>query len=110
MLPGSERLELPVVDLVGGDLQPDDAGKIALPVLETTRVVAHGLSFANGIALSGEAETNGLGAMSDDRWSEFFAIMSEQKIYPSDLRYRDAYTLQFVNKGYALNAQHAAAQ
>ena len=63
---------------------------------------------AYGIALSGEAEMKGLGAMSDARWDEFFRIMSDQKIYASDLHYQDAYTLQFVNKGYALNAEHAA--
>jgi NitT/TauT family transport system substrate-binding protein len=63
-----------------------------------------------GIALSGDAQTRGLGAMSDARWQEFFAVMIEQGVYPSELPYREAYTLQFVNKGYALNAQHASAQ
>jgi NitT/TauT family transport system substrate-binding protein len=62
-----------------------------------------------GIALSGDAERLGLGAMTDARWREFFKIMSKQDVYPASLDYRDAYTLQFINKGYALNAQHAAA-
>ena len=61
-----------------------------------------------GIALSGDAERAGLGAMSDARWQEFFDVMSKQGIYPANLDYRAAYTLQFVNKGYALNNQHAA--
>ena len=52
----------------------------------------------------------GLGAMSDARWEEFFRVMSEQRVYSADLLFREAYTLQFVNKGYALNAQHASAE
>jgi NitT/TauT family transport system substrate-binding protein len=63
-----------------------------------------------GIVLSGEAESKGLGAMSDARWQEFFEIMARQGVYPADLPYRSAYTLAFVNKGYVLNAQHASAQ
>lgn len=53
----------------------------------------------HGMALSGDTETLGLGAMTDARWKEFFDVMSAQGIYPADLNYRDAYTLQFVNKG-----------
>ena len=63
-----------------------------------------------GVALSGDAEMKGLGAMSDARWDEFFRVMSGQGIYPVGLPFHEAYTLQFVNKGYALNAQHASAQ
>ena len=56
-----------------------------------------------GIALSGDAEKEGIGAMSDQRWQDFFAVMSAEGIYKGDLDYRDAYTLQFVNKGHALD-------
>jgi NitT/TauT family transport system substrate-binding protein len=63
-----------------------------------------------GVALSGDAESKGLGAMSDARWQEFFDVMARERIYPATLPLRDAYTLQFVNKGYALNSQHAAAR
>jgi NitT/TauT family transport system substrate-binding protein len=62
-----------------------------------------------GVVLSGDAERLGLGAMTDARWQEFFDSMAKEGIYPSSLNYRDAYTLQFIDKGYALNAQHAAA-
>jgi NitT/TauT family transport system substrate-binding protein len=62
-----------------------------------------------GIALSGDAEHLGLGAMTDARWQEFFQLMAKEDIYPANLNYHDAYTLQFVNKGYALTTQHAAA-
>ena len=60
-----------------------------------------------GIALSGAAETQGLGAMSDTRWQEFFDTMSAEGVYQVGLPYRDAYTLQFVNKGYGLDAGRA---
>jgi NitT/TauT family transport system substrate-binding protein len=63
-----------------------------------------------GIAMSGDAETKGLGAMTDARWQEFFDVMAKENVYPADLAYRDAYTLAFVNKGYALNAEHASAR
>ncbi|HEY4264352.1 MAG TPA: ABC transporter substrate-binding protein [Micropepsaceae bacterium] len=63
-----------------------------------------------GIALSGDAERLGLGAMTDARWQEFFDVMSKQNVYPANLDYRDAYTLQFIDKGYALNDRHAAAK
>lgn len=56
-----------------------------------------------GIALSGDAAGKGIGAMSDQRWQDFFAVMSAQGIYPRDFQYRDAYTLQFVNNGHALD-------
>ena len=56
-----------------------------------------------GIAFSGDAATKGLGAMTDDRWQEFFATMSAQGVYPRDFAYRETYTLQFVNKGVGLD-------
>jgi NitT/TauT family transport system substrate-binding protein len=55
-----------------------------------------------GIALSGDAVKQGLGAMSDARWQDFFTTMAQQGIYPRDFAYREAYTLQFVNKGHGL--------
>jgi NitT/TauT family transport system substrate-binding protein len=52
-----------------------------------------------GIVESGEAATAGIGTMTDARWKEFFDVMSAQGIYPADLPYRDAYTLEFVSGG-----------
>ncbi len=63
-----------------------------------------------GLAFSGDAEVKGIGAMSEGRWQEFFDVMAKQGVYPADLGYRNAYTLQFVNRGYAVNAQHAEAR
>lgn len=62
-----------------------------------------------GVALSGDAETSGLGAMTDARWQEFFDTMASEGLYTDNLPYRDAYTLQFVNKGHGLDASKSAA-
>ncbi|MBW4658087.1 MAG: ABC transporter substrate-binding protein [Drouetiella hepatica Uher 2000/2452] len=54
-----------------------------------------------GIATSGDAETNGIGAMTDDRWKSFFDTMVAQGVFKQTTDYKQAYTLQFVNKGTA---------
>ncbi|MFN3856465.1 MAG: ABC transporter substrate-binding protein [Caulobacter sp.] len=51
-----------------------------------------------GIVESGDAETLGIGAMTDQRWADFFKVASDQGVYPKDLDYRKAYTLQFVKQ------------
>jgi len=55
-----------------------------------------------GIVDSGDAQTLGIGAMSDTRWEAFFQSMAGQGLYPKTLDYKQAYTLQFVNKGTGL--------
>ncbi|MEH1965646.1 ABC transporter substrate-binding protein [Nostoc sp.] len=52
-----------------------------------------------GIILSDTAEKQGIGAMSDARWKSLFDSMVDTKISKSNVNYKDAYTLQFVNKG-----------
>lgn len=52
-----------------------------------------------GIVISGEAETQGIGAMTDERWKSFFETMASEGVFPQDVDYTKAYTLQFVNKG-----------
>ena len=59
-----------------------------------------------GIVESGDTKTMGIGAMTDARWADFFKMASGQGLYPADLDYRKAYTLQFVNKGHGLEAPH----
>lgn len=49
-----------------------------------------------GIVESGEAKTAGIGAMTDTRWADFFAVASEQGVYPRTLDFKRAYTLEFV--------------
>ena len=55
-----------------------------------------------GIAMSGDAKTLGLGAMTDARWKTFFDAMREEGIYKPDLDYRKAYTLKFIDRGVGL--------
>lgn len=55
-----------------------------------------------GIADSGDSLRLGIGAMSDARWRDFFESNAAVGVYPKNLDYRRAYTLDFVNKGYGL--------
>ena len=52
-----------------------------------------------GIPNSGDAETMGIGAMTDDRWQTFFDDMVTAGIFSPDTDYTQAFTLDFVNKG-----------
>ena len=54
-----------------------------------------------GIVLSGDAKVQGIGAMTDARWAQFFAMASAQlpNDYPRSLDYKSAYTLQFLPTG-----------
>ncbi|MDZ8227747.1 ABC transporter substrate-binding protein [Nostoc sp. ChiVER01] len=52
-----------------------------------------------GIILSDAAEKQGIGAMSDAKWKSLFDSMVNTKISKSNVNYKEAYTLQFVNKG-----------
>jgi NitT/TauT family transport system substrate-binding protein len=54
---------------------------------------------ARGIVYSGDAVTGGIGAMSDARWSDFYHSMADVEVLPKGLDVRQAYTLEFVNKG-----------
>jgi NitT/TauT family transport system substrate-binding protein len=49
-----------------------------------------------GVVESGDAATGNIGAMSDARWADFFAVASGQGVYPKDLDFKRAYTLEFV--------------
>ncbi len=67
----------------------------------TDEQLAYGLEKMQeyGIVKSGEAETLGIGAMTDERWQSFFETMAEAGIFNSETDYTQAYTLAFVNKG-----------
>jgi NitT/TauT family transport system substrate-binding protein len=49
--------------------------------------------------IGGDATTLGIGAMSDDRWSQLYEPLVEIGVLQTNENYRDAYTLEFVNKG-----------
>jgi NitT/TauT family transport system substrate-binding protein len=52
---------------------------------------------ADGIVDSGDAKKDGIGAMSDARWRDFFETMTQAGVYAAELDYRRGYTPQFVN-------------
>jgi NitT/TauT family transport system substrate-binding protein len=52
-----------------------------------------------GVALSGDAATAGLGAMSDARWRIFSETMEKEGLYPKSLAYKNAYDLRFASPG-----------
>lgn len=53
----------------------------------------------HGIVDSGDSLKNGIGAMSDERYTSFFNKMVKAGVVKSDLDFRKSYTLRFVNKG-----------
>ncbi len=67
----------------------------------TDELLAYGLEKMKeyGLVISGEAETQGIGAMTDERWQSFYDTMAEAGVFSADTDYTQAYTLEFVNKG-----------
>jgi NitT/TauT family transport system substrate-binding protein len=51
-----------------------------------------------GIVDSGDSEKDGVGAMTDARWKNFFDVMAGEGLYPKTMDYKAAYTLRFVNR------------
>jgi NitT/TauT family transport system substrate-binding protein len=74
----------------------------------TDAVLAYAMEHikAAGIVDSGDAATKGIGAMSDQRWQDFFAVMAQQGLYPKDLDLHQAYTLRFVDKRVGMEMKH----
>jgi NitT/TauT family transport system substrate-binding protein len=56
-----------------------------------------------GIVDSGDTLHLGIGAMTDERAASFFGKMARAGVVRSDIDFRKAYTLRFVNKGVGLN-------
>ncbi len=52
-----------------------------------------------GIVDFGDLLKNGIGAMSDERYTSFFNKMVKAGVVKADLDFRKSYTLRFVNKG-----------
>jgi NitT/TauT family transport system substrate-binding protein len=63
-------------------------------------LIAYGVAKIKeyGIVDSGDAKQDGIGAMTDARWREFFDTMAKAGLYPPDMDYKKAFTLQFVDK------------
>jgi NitT/TauT family transport system substrate-binding protein len=66
----------------------------------TDELIAYGIAKIKeyGIVDSGDSKTTGIGTMTEARWKEFLTTMAIAGLYPADLDYRKAFTLQFVNK------------
>jgi NitT/TauT family transport system substrate-binding protein len=56
-----------------------------------------------GIVDSGDTETKGIGAMTDERIAGFYASMVKAKVVADGLDIKKSYTLDFVNKGVGLD-------
>jgi NitT/TauT family transport system substrate-binding protein len=53
---------------------------------------------------AGDALALGVGAMTEQRWSEVFVMAYGAGLYPQELDWQSAYTLQFVNKKLGLKS------
>ncbi len=60
-----------------------------------------------GIVDSGDTETLGIGAMTDEKMKQFFDVMVTAGVLPADLDYTQAYTTEFTNKGVSLEVEKA---
>jgi len=71
----------------------------------TEELLAYSISKMKeyGIVDSGQTLSDGIGAMSDDRVASFFDKMLRAGVVRSDLDFRKAYTLRFINKGVGLD-------
>jgi NitT/TauT family transport system substrate-binding protein len=56
-----------------------------------------------GIVDSGDTLTKGIGAMTDEQWTDFYHKMVKAGVVKAGIDYKKAYTLQFVNKGVGLD-------
>jgi NitT/TauT family transport system substrate-binding protein len=85
-------------DYLSGDPTPgNELIKADNPEM-TDDLLMHAIAEMNRfrLASAGDAETAGLGAMTEARWQAFFTTMSSHGVYPSDLDWRAAYSLDFL--------------
>ena len=71
-------------------------------------LIAYGISSlkTHGILDSGDALKSGIGAMTDQRWAEFYQSTVAAGVYPKGLDVKKAYTLQFVNHNVGMDLKH----
>ncbi|MGA7807124.1 ABC transporter substrate-binding protein [Bradyrhizobium sp.] len=87
-----------------GDNSPGNALIKKLNPDMTDELLAYSVSKMkeNGIVDSGDTLKNGIGAMTDERMTSFFAKMVRAGLVKADTDYRKSYTLRFVNKAVGL--------
>jgi NitT/TauT family transport system substrate-binding protein len=56
-----------------------------------------------GIVVSDDADTKGIGCMTDDRWKDYFDDVVAIKLFEPKLDYKKAYTTTFVCKGVGMD-------
>jgi len=85
-------------DYLTGDPAPGDALMLQANPGMNAALLAYGRGVlkSQGIVMGGDAAKLGVGAMTDARWAAFFQSMVAAGLYPADLDYHQAYTLQFV--------------
>ena len=57
----------------------------------------------HGILISGDAETKGIGCMTDERQKSFYDMLVGLKLIDASIDYKAAYTTQFVCKGVGMD-------
>ena len=94
-------------------LYGDNAAAIALIKADNAEMSDEAIAFSiakmveYGIVDSGDAETLGIGAMTEERMAAFYASMVDSGVVPAGIDYSGAYTLAFVNKGVGLDLRPA---
>ena len=58
-----------------------------------------------GLVDSGDADTGGIGMMTRTRWKAFFDVMVADGVYPNDLEYTNAFTLDFIGKQVGMSVE-----
>ncbi len=90
-------------------LYGDNAKANALIKKENPEMTDEQIAFSTaklkeyGIVDSGDTLTKGIGAMTDERWKDFYEKMVKAGVVKAGIDYKQAYTLQFVNKGVGLD-------
>jgi NitT/TauT family transport system substrate-binding protein len=74
----------------------------------TDALIAYGISSMkdHGILTSGDAAKLGIGAMTAQRWADFYQATAAEGLYPKGMDISKAYTLQFVDKKVGMDGQH----
>ena len=63
-------------------------------LLQAIRKIREYNMISNEVSLGAD-----IGKMSEEKWRNFFNIMSENGVYNKNLNWRDSYTLDFIEKG-----------
>ena len=90
--------------LYGDNSKADEAIKKENPEI-TDEQIAFSIAKMKGYGIvdSGDTLKLGSGAMTDQRWSDFYHTMVKAGVVKAGIDYKKAYTLQFVNKGVGLD-------